>query len=212
MLSEFKELRKQWRKAKKGSDSPVSGTTRRGNMSVRTDNHNIYNSSRYSHVNPSLYNRPASYHSGAGSLSSVMTQGERYARDDNISVYQTRPRYNDATRASWHSGATTHEISAPQYLSSSLPTQSHIHHVSHLNTQSHYSLQAQSARPLSPPHMTSNRLPLDSTLLTPVPGYQLPNLRVDEELGFPPDVYDDESHPRPSTGHASIGYGSADEY
>jgi hypothetical protein len=195
-------------------------------MSVRNDDHDIYTSRRYSshsHVNPSLYHRPASYHSGAGLPSSAVTQGERYARDDQMSTspYHSRPRYQDATRASWHGGATSHEMSTPQYMSASLPTQSHIHHghLHHLNNQSHYSLQGHPSRPLSPTHTTSSRLPPDSTLLTPLPGYQPPSLlaplQVGGELGYPSDsydVYEDDSHPRPSTGHASIGYGSADEY
>ena len=187
----------------------------------------MYTSRRYnshSHVHPSLYHRPASYHSGAELPSSVMPQGERYVRDDQIpaSSYQTRQRYHDATRASWHGGTTSHEISAPQYISASLPTQSHIHghvlHPTHLPNQSHYPLQAHTSRPLSPLHAISSRLPPDSTLLTPLPGYQppslLPPLEVGE-LGYPSDgydVYDDDNRPRPSTGHASIGYGSADEY
>lgn len=192
---------------------------------MRNDEHDIYNTRRYSsqsHISPSMYHRPASYHSGTA-LPSGETQGDRYARDNQLSTstYQTRPRYNDATRASWHAGSTSHEINTQQYISTSLPTQSHIqqgHSVHQLNNQSQYSLQTH-PRPMSPPHMTSSRLPPDSTLLTPLPGYQapaiLPPLQVGGELGYPSDgydVYDDESHPRPSTGHTSIGYGSADEY
>lgn len=224
--NEFKELRKQWRKAKKGPDSPVSSSTRRRSLSARNDDHDIYNFRRYnshSHTNHPTYGSSASYQSGAGLSSSAASQGERYARDDQMltSAYQTRPRYNDAARASWHGGATSHEINAPQYISASLPTESHIHHgyIQHPNNQSHYSLQAHPSRPLSPTQMIPSRLPPDSTLLTPLPGYHppslLPPLQVGGELNYPSDsydIYDDENRPRPSTGHASIGYGSADEY
>jgi hypothetical protein len=190
-------------------------------MSGRNDHDDSYNSRRYSsqsHMNP-LYHRPTSHHFGTGPPPPVATQGERYGKDDQIPAYHTRSRYNDAARASWHGGATPHEISAPQYISASLPTQSHLHHSHHLNTQSQYSLHPHSSRALSPTHMSPSRLPPDSTLLTPLPGYQssslLPPLQVGGELGYSSSnygVYDDESHPRPSTGHASIGYGSADEY
>jgi hypothetical protein len=187
-------------------------------MSGRNDHDDIYSSRRYSsqnHMNPSLYHRSTSQHLGTAPPP-VATQDERYPKDDQIPAYHTRSRYNDATRASWHGGATPHEISAPQYISASLPTQSHLHH---LNPQPQYSLHPHSSRALSPTHMSPSRLPPDSTLLTPLPGYQptslLPPLQVGGELAYPSsnyDVYDDESQARPSTGHASIGYGSADEY
>lgn len=62
-----------------------------------------------------------------------------------------------------------------------------------------------------------NRLPPDSTLLTPLPGYQpqslLPPLQLNGDMNYPPssfEIYEDDG--RPSTGHTSIGQGSGDEY
>lgn len=61
-----------------------------------------------------------------------------------------------------------------------------------------------------------NRLPPDSTLLTPLPGYQapslLPPLHTGSDLAYPSDGYEMYDEERPGTGHGSLGQGSGDEY
>lgn len=128
-----------------------------------------------------------------------------------------RQRYSDNLPNSWNSTpplssrASLHQ----PYLSSPLPPH-HAHHsqlpqlcIQPSHTPSHHS-------PLSPINMTMNRLPPDSTLLTPLPGYQapslLPPLAGHEELNYGEsyEVYENDS--RPGTGHTSLGPGSADEY
>jgi hypothetical protein len=236
---EFKELRKKWRKAKKDSESPV-GALRRASLSHRHDGHDIYrryDSNNYS--SPSTYSR-ASHHQAAGMPTSVpvlhANSGERYPvpvddirypldeRDDHFSAYHAtaRQRYSSSTPASWHSGSTpSSRPGLHQYVSSSLPTQSHVPHHSHLphlTTQSqHTGSQPQAHGSQSPSLMAMNRLPPDSTLLTPLPGYQppslLPPLHLGGDVNYPQgsfELYEDDG--RPSTGHASIGHGSGDEY
>ncbi|KAF9461206.1 hypothetical protein BDZ94DRAFT_1196519 [Collybia nuda] len=237
--NEFKELRKQWRKAKKDSESPVGGALRRPSLSQRHDGHDTYAHRRYDsniYSNSPVYNR-APHHQITGLPSSLpvlhASSGERYAvpvddirypldeRDDHFTTYPTaaRQRYSSSTPASWHSGSVPSSRTGPQqYLSSSLPTHSHLHnnHLPHPNTEQTQS-QSQSPGSQSPPLVVMNRLPPDSTLLTPLPGYQaeplLPPLQLNGNINYPQsgfEIYEDDG--RPSTGHTSVGQGSGDEY
>ncbi|KAF5383555.1 hypothetical protein D9615_003531 [Tricholomella constricta] len=242
--NEFKELRKQWRKAKKEA-SP--GPMRRSSVSLRHDARD-YSNHRYDSNNDSsapLYTRQPSYHPSAGlpsSAPSMLTEsGDRFSfpvdvdryqieeRDDHLSAYSAhaRQRYSGSTPASWHGRSNLHQ----QYLSSSLPSQSSPqsftqHNNSNLpplDTRMHQ----QQPQPQHPPHprpqsphaAPMNRLPPDSTLLTPLPGYQPPsilpplhagdNLSYSAEPGY--ELYDDSHDGRPHTGHGSIGR-SEEEY
>lgn len=166
-------------------------------------------------------------HASSGERYPVPVDDIRYPldeRDDHFGTYPTtaRQRYSSSTPASWHSGSAPSSRTGPhQYLSSSLPTQSHVHndnHLPHPNTQTqHAQPQSHPHGSQSPPLMAMNRLPPDSTLLTPLPGYQpqslLPPLHLNSDMNYPPgsfEIYEDDG--RPSTGHTSIGQGSGDEY
>lgn len=135
-------------------------------------------------------------------------------RDDGLVNYgplATRQRYGGNLPSSWH--GASHIPSRPniqqQYLSSSLPNQpAHHSQLPQLNINSRSS----GTQPL-------NRLPQNSTLLTPLPGYQttslIPLLQSGNGLSYSADgyeVYDDDNNSRPGTGHTSIGAHSGDEF
>ncbi|GLB41818.1 putative zinc finger [Lyophyllum shimeji] len=231
--NEFKELRKQWRKAKKEA-SP--GPLRRTSLSVRHDSHD-YNGSRSDSNNDSstpLYTRQPSYQSSAGlpsSAPSIFTEhGDRYsvpvevdhrqgdARDD-LAAYgaHARERYGGSAPASWHSPTRVHTNYS--YLSSSLPSQptqsfSQHNNLPSLNVHVQYQPQPQQPppRPQSPlVQSATNRLPPDSTLLTPLPGYQPPSLLApmqgSDNVSYPSEpvykVYTDSHDGRQHTGHGT---------
>lgn len=64
----------------------------------------------------------------------------------------------------------------------------------------------------------SGRLPPDSMLLTPLPGYDrdtLPPLQppVGSDMTYDPEAYyEGNGGRRPASGHASMGRGSGDDY
>ncbi|KAF8074973.1 Zn finger family DNA binding protein [Lyophyllum atratum] len=238
--NEFKELRKQWRKAKKEtSPGPMRGS------SLRHDNHE-YPSRRYDSNDDSstpLYTQQPSYHPSAGlpsSAPSMLTEsGDRYSvpveldrsqideRDDHLAAYSAhaRQRYSGSTPAAWH--GSTRVNSQYQHLSSSLPSQSSQSFGQHnnlppLDTRMHHQshLQYPPPRPPSPLAAPMNRLPPDSTLLTPLPGYHapslLPPLQATGTMPYPAEsgyeLYNESQDGRPHTGHGSIGCGSEEEY
>ncbi|RDB23328.1 hypothetical protein Hypma_009129 [Hypsizygus marmoreus] len=235
--TEFKELRKQWRKAKKEAESPTSGPLRRASLSVRHDGHELHASHHmgsHHHSSPSVYARRASYHSGDGlpsSAPSMMSSPlERYGyptelnrypaddREDRLAAYSAhaRQRYSGTSPASWHAGPSRANT-VHQYVSSSLPSQAipqhhHAVNIHDADSQLHHS-QAQSyqyPRPQSPP---MNRLPPDSMLLTPIQGYRppslLPPLQAGDNVHYPSDGYD--VYEGDSSGRPGTGHGS-DEY
>ncbi|KAF8817423.1 hypothetical protein BYT27DRAFT_7126125 [Phlegmacium glaucopus] len=228
--NEFKELRKQWRKAKKESEA-AGGIVRRDSYIDSYDD-NGYFDQRYlsSH---SINHRPhSSHHPGLPSSVSIPHSGttDRYSvsiddiryptndRDDGLLNYgslASRQRYSGNLPSSWHGGS--HIPSRPniqqQYLSSSFPNQpAHHSQLPQLSINSHLH-QASSGIP------PANRLPQNSTLLMPLPGYQttslIPLLQSGNGLAYATDayeVYDDDSNSRPGTGHTSIGAHSGDEF
>lgn len=233
--NEFKELRKQWRKAKKESEAPSSTIMRRSSFNARHGeydyDHRYGQSPHVSHHRQHPSRQPDLGMPSSVPIPQPITR-ERYSGpvdDVRYSVQgrdghplhhpdsPVRQRYSDNLPNSWNgtpplsSRASLHQ----PYLSSSLPSH-HAHHsqlpqlsIQPSHAPSHHS-------PLSPMNMAMNRLPQNSTLLTPLPGYQasslLPPLAGHEELNYGEsyEVYENDS--RPGTGHTSLGPGSADEY
>lgn len=159
-------------------------------------------------------------HSGTADRYSVSIEDIRYPahdRDDGLVNYgslATRQRYGGNIPSSWHGGSHNPSRSniQQQYISSSLPNQS-AHH-SQLPQLSINSRLHQSSSGALPP----NRLPQNSTLLTPLPGYQpslIPLLQSGNGLSYSADgydAYDEDTNSRPGTGRASIGAHSGDEF
>lgn len=226
-LSEFKELRKQWRKAKKDSESPVSGPLRRGsmgNIGLRHDERDIYDHRMGPLLGQPMRHRPHIHHlQGLGLPSSVsIPHGDirypipleeiRYPADNYGMT--ARQRYSGSAPSSWHPSHPTSRSLPHQYMSSGSPSMSHAHHthLPQLNIQSHHS----QTHPHSPQPVVMDRLPPDSTLLTPLPGYQppslLPPLEGAGDLSYPQEYSIYEDSQRPGTGHGSLGRSSSGEY
>ncbi|KAJ3906313.1 Zn finger family DNA binding protein [Lentinula edodes] len=244
--NEFKELRKQWRKAKKESEAATLGGVSRRPSHFLGPQHDLNDphSSRYppSHhrygyatsmslPGLSLHSR---YNMGADDLGFNAAE-----RDERSGLpFGARPRYDTSPVSQWNphvSSSTRSSIPVP-YISSSLPSQSsmqhfhpghghsHSHSLHQLNFDTpssyHSSPIEPSDRPLtipSPPQMHSGRLPPDSMLLTPLPGYEhretLPPLQVGSDMTYDPEAYyEGESGRRSGSGHASMGRGSGDDY
>ena len=225
-MAEFKELRKQWRKAKKEAEAAhlVGGSIRRGSIPGRYDDPTAYDSARYGHSVQDLHRHP---HMGMGISSGHVPHSStngRYAlapdearypvdqRDEHLGGYfgdvSSRPRYGEGTSSSWHPAPTRGDAHYPY-----VPSVSSQHHgqMNQINVHHDHS-PSQPPPPSASPRVAPSRLPPNSTLLTPLPGYQthpmLPPLQTAAEY----DVYDNDSTGRPGTGHASIGPGSGDEY
>ena len=230
-LVEFKELRKQWRKAKKESEA-ANTIVRRDSYSDAYDDNGYYDH-RYLSSHSIHHRSLHSAHSGLPSSVSIPHSGttDRYSvsiddirypahdRDEGLINYgslASRHRYGGNLASSWHGGS--HISSRPniqqQYLSSSLPNQS-AHHSQlpqlSITSRLHQSSSASGTLP-------QNRLPQNSTLLTPLPGYQtslIPLLQSGNGLPYSTDgyeAYDEDNNPRSGTGHASIGTHSGDEF
>ncbi|KAJ3721124.1 Zn finger family DNA binding protein [Lentinula raphanica] len=243
--NEFKELRKQWRKAKKESEAAaLSGIPRRsshflGHEHELNDPHSSrYPPSHHRYGYPSGMTLPSlSMHSRYGLNASDDLAFNAAERERSGIPFGPRPRYDTTPVSQWNSSvssSTRSSMSTP-YLSSSLPSQSsmqHYHqghghshsqnhnlHPVHFNTPSSYhsSPTEPSDRPLtipSPPQMHSGRLPPDSMLLTPLPGYEhretLPPLQVGNDMTYDPEAYYEGN--RSGSGHASMNRGSGDDY
>jgi transcription factor CON7 len=162
-------------------------------------------------------------HSGTTDRYSVAIDDIRYPahdRDEGLINYgslASRHRYGGNLPSSWHGGShiSSRQNIQQQYLSSSLPNQS-AHHSQlpqlNINSRLHQSSSASGTLP-------QNRLPQNSTLLTPLPGYQtslIPLLQSGNGLSYSTDgyeAYDEDNNSRSRTGHAnSIGTRSGDEY
>lgn len=205
-ITEFKDRRKQWRKAKKEaaviglSNGPVR---RIPSMGMRLDESGTYDARygvmqyrQHSAMGLSV-NVP---HAGSADRFAMPIEDIRYPpyeRED----YGNLRRFNSAgTPSSWHAGSTLASrvgINQP-YMPSSLPSQS--------------------SHPTSPSPRTVERLGPDSTMLTGYQNHQahselLPPLHPAGELTYSPDGFDlYESDSRPGTGHASLGgYVSGDD-
>ncbi|KAG5636681.1 hypothetical protein H0H81_007211 [Sphagnurus paluster] len=215
--NEFKELRKQWRKAKK-SDDPSQlaspGPMRRGSLSMRADVRE-YSTRRYDSSGMAS-SAPSGMSIDSGDrLSYPLEVQGRYQVDDRgddhlaaYSAHATRQRY---TPSSWNESTRATGLHH-QYLSASLPSQSLAHSVS-LDSGMH-----QHPRSRSPLASSSNSLPADSTLLTPLRGYQPPllpplqtsNMSYSVESGY--DLYDDTQDGRSHAAHESSSRASEDDY
>ncbi|KAJ4469586.1 Zn finger family DNA binding protein [Lentinula aciculospora] len=242
--NEFKELRKQWRKAKKESEAAALGGVSRRTSHFLSQEHDLNNphSSRY----PPSHHR---YGYSTGMALPGLSMHSRYnmgaddvafnaaERDERSGIpFGARPRYDTTPVSQWNPNvsSTRSSISTTPYLSSSLPSQSSMQHYhpghghSHSLHQVHFGASSSyhssptepSDRPLtipSPPQMHSGRLPPDSMLLTPLPGYEpretLPPLQVGNNMTYDPEAYyEGESGRRSGSGHASMSRGSGDDY
>ncbi|KAE9399556.1 hypothetical protein BT96DRAFT_993885 [Gymnopus androsaceus JB14] len=243
--NEFKELRKQWRKAKKDSEAATYGGVSRRPSHYLGQDHDLHDSHSSRYTSHQRYNYPGgmslpgmSTHSryGMGTDDVNFTAAERNERSGL--PFGARPRYDTTPTSQWNaniSSSTRSSISSSPYLSSSLPSQSpmqHFHpghghshshslHQLHFDTSSYHSSPTEpSDRPLtipSPPQMHTGRLPPDSMLLTPLPGYEpretLPPLQVGSDMTYDPEAYyEGNSGRRSGSGHASMGRGSGDNY
>ncbi|KAG6891191.1 hypothetical protein C0995_008443 [Termitomyces sp. Mi166 len=223
---EFKELRKQWRKAKK-SASP--GPVRRNSVTLRHDSQQ-YNARRYesqSESNASLLTHQHSYYvpavppSGLPIVSEPSdkmpfpVEGSRHAideRDDPTSIYSAHGRQRYSSSATWQGSTRSHP---QQYLSSSLPNQpsGFVQDSDQCFPSDTRGPQSQRSRSQSSLEPLMGRLPPDSTLLTPLPRYQssLPPLQEGEHRDVPYsagtdyEMFDNGRDGRPHTGHRSLG-------
>lgn len=220
--NEFKELRKQWRKAKKESEFPSSSLMRRGSMG-RLDE--LYDS-RYSSHQHQRYSYPPPLSLLPSGVQTSHMQPERYSVADDLrypSEDRThrivdRPSYDERSRypppSGWQPPTTSsYTRSQSQYPSAPFPPPSSLVPQHSLHTvppiRSEYVRPASSSPPM-------NRLPPNSTLLTPLPGYQpptslpLPPLDPSIDLDYTNEgYYNEESGRRPASGHAGV---SGDEY
>ncbi|KAG6866579.1 hypothetical protein C0991_002064 [Blastosporella zonata] len=215
--NEFKELRKQWRKAKK-STSP--GPPRRSSVSMRHDGHEYSARRLESHGEASapLYSRQPSYHasSAASGLEqrrmSFSAESSRYTgddRDDHLGAYGAHARQRYSGGSPWHGSSRSN---SQQYISSSLPSQlSAFPDTLSLDVRAPQPMRRNSQPSLGSP---LGRLPPDSTLLTPLPGYQsslLAPLQEGENQDTPYSagsgyhMYDEAGDGRPHSGHGSLG-------
>ena len=230
-LVEFKELRKQWRKAKKESEA-ANAIARRDSYGDTYDDNGYYDH-RYLNSHSIHHRSLHSSHSGLPSSVSIPHSGttDRYSvaiddirypahdRDEGLINYgslASRHRYGGNLPSSWHGGShlSSRTNIQQQYLSSSLPNQS-AHHSQlpqlNINSRLHQSSTVSGT-------LSQNRLPQNSTLLSPLPGYQtslIPLLQSGNGLSYSHDgyeTYDEDSNSRSRTGHASIGTHSGDEF
>ncbi|KAK0489033.1 Zn finger family DNA binding protein [Armillaria novae-zelandiae] len=193
--NEFKELRKQWRKAKKESEFPSSNLNEAGYL--------LPSGVQTSHMQPERYS---------------VADDLRYASEDRTHRIVDRPNYDERSRypppSGWQQPATSsYTRSQSQYPSAPFPPPSSL--VPQHSLHSVPPIRSEYVRPTSssPP---MNRLPPNSTLLTPLPGYQpptslpLPPLDPSIDLDYTNEgYYNEESGRRPGSGHAGL---SGDEY
>ena len=230
--TEFKELRKQWRKARKDDDIVRTHVphlhdghgSRRASMSrdriPDSDVHGYPYHRHASHHHP--YH--SSHHLSALSSSSVPSLGQdgrfagvpieniRYPPADELDgmphghgaedSFARRGSYPDLRGQARHHGSGSGSWH-PGMVSPSRPTNQH--YVPSGHTQSHLNLSA--GLPANA-HISLNRLGPESTLLTPLPGYEPPSLvHVEPGLnmygGQAGAVYGDDDG-RPDTGHRSL--------
>ncbi|KAF9071532.1 hypothetical protein BDP27DRAFT_1321904 [Rhodocollybia butyracea] len=231
--NEFKELRKQWRKAKKESEAAtLSGVPRRSSHFLGPEHDiNDHHPSRY----PSSHQR---YGFSGGMTLPGLSPHSRYGmspddlgfntaeRDERSGLpFSARPRYVTSPNSHWNPSPSTR----PSYLSSSLPSssmqhfpQGHGHGHSHSLHQLHFdtppSYHSSPAEPSDRPLTVSSplptgRLPPDSMLLTPLPGYEPRETLPRSDMTYDPEAYyEGDSGRRSGSGHASMGRGSGDDY
>ncbi|KAL0953828.1 hypothetical protein HGRIS_005008 [Hohenbuehelia grisea] len=259
--NEFKELRKQWRKAKKEAEAAAAQHSRRANhghglSSVSRDSglfdypnpsHSLPSHSHshsHSHVRhpslPGLNGLPSSI-----SVPQMVGQDTRYALNMPLEDIRFPPdEHDDQGLNAYGLTARQRYGSAPGSLpaswSSSMRESTTSSGMQQQQQQNPFGLNLSNAGMMSSNGpLSMNRLPADSTLLTPLPGYEPPSmlaplpggdLSVSSTSTFQQpggeannavpnganggqgyDVYDEDAGTRPSTGHASLG-ASGDEY
>ncbi|KAK7056410.1 hypothetical protein VNI00_002965 [Paramarasmius palmivorus] len=223
--NEFKELRKQWRKAKKEQEAAATAAARRAMLGNPTNEREFYDRHDSHYASP-----PQRYpFSTPQSLPSLSTTPRGYIGGDNYySSSMERPnytavpvrRYSESGISSWNVPSSHRpSVSHSGYMSTSLPSHSGLaynygqdHNVHSMESPS-YPSGGSSDRPLSiptPPQMMTGRLPPNSTLLTPLPGYEpretLPPMQAGGNMTYDPEAYyGDESVGRSSSAHAGRG-------
>lgn len=208
-FSEFKELRKQWRKAKKEAEFSQGGIIRRNTLldngmyeprMPATMNHRYSYPSPMTHANlPHLGNElpfPADRNQGH-------RVGERGSYNDERERYPPPPwtpeSYNRSTN-------TLSSVPFPSLPSISASSQHSLHPVNNMLSPVRTEFRRDSPR-----LTTDHRLSANSTLMTPLPGYQPPasllspvNHGIDVEFGGE-GYYTGERGRRPSSGHPPMG-------
>ncbi|KAH7913837.1 hypothetical protein BJ138DRAFT_1001365 [Hygrophoropsis aurantiaca] len=166
--NEFKDLRKQWRKAKKEESDARALGMRVGQPSRHPQRNSLTETDLQSYrMRPHLQGSVEDLRYPPDELDAQAHQDEVYARrQQRFSAFHSPAARN-------HPGAG--------YISSSAPVPQHLSSV------------------------VMNRLPPNSTLLTPLPGYEGPAITGAPEVDSynPYDIYADDI--RPGSGHGSIG-------
>lgn len=183
-----------------------------------------------------MQQRPhSSHHPGLGLPSSVTIGSDRYSiaiddiryppnhdRDDGLGAYDqmsARQRYGNLhTASSWQGNPSNISPRSSQQQNYN----SSIHHHSQLPQLAINSRMSLEQQQQSDSSSHLGRLPQNSTLLTPLPGYaSSASLMNGNAYGAAPDggyeMYDDDNNNngRPGTGHNSIGsmgHGSGDDF
>lgn len=222
-----------------------------GNLGLRPDERDIYDAPRFSsgQLNPAVQttmNTPLPMHlthpgHDDNRYNVSIDQQVRYSLDNqanNLVDYTTaKQRYTTASSenpGSWHSGvhpqsssSSSRQSMPQQYLSSSLANMHHHHQNAHPTTSQFSQLVANSSNSLHlqfPQPSTANRLPPNSTLLTP---YQPPASMVSQpsssqgqgvgsdELAYPPGAYEVYEDNTQRSGGGRLGHrngSSGEEY
>ncbi|KAJ7765432.1 Zn finger family DNA binding protein [Mycena maculata] len=202
--NEFKELRKQWRKAKKEYESPGLGPIRRS-MSLRREHHDLYRGHPYSAPHRSFSHNSALSPPLSVSIPHMRTDGSyivdhRYSPDNRGEIDPQQPYGGvDYRQQSAPTGWPAASSSRAETYQSPLSAQPSYPYLDNSHAQMIES--PPSTNPYhSPSRSTMNRLPPDSMLLTPlVASGQVTDSYAD-------NYYDDKSR----GGRADQG--SGDEY
>ncbi|KAF6761626.1 Zn finger family DNA binding protein [Ephemerocybe angulata] len=224
--SEFKELRKQWRKAKKEADGHASmESLRRTSFSGSRDYD--YDAARFAFSNspqrthlldfPSSMSMNQSFNHGQYSDGMEDLRYNPYPREEHAYYAAARPSYEDGLPSSWQgpTPSASRSITSDYYTTSQNLQHSHLPQVMVTESGPH----AHSI-PMPPsPRRIVNRLPLGSTLLTPLPAYNVgPSMPMAiptgvEHLRYSLDIGDSDNS-RPSTGstNSSAGFPSGEDY
>ncbi|KAF8659890.1 hypothetical protein AX16_001774 [Volvariella volvacea WC 439] len=245
--NEFKELRKQWRKAKKEAEaaSQLTGAIRRNSLTMRPDDRDIYDSQRYGPgqvTTPSTQRLQSASHVPLNIPSSVpitntgsdgrypVVEDHQYPLSDRVDSIEYgiagKSTYSNETSASWSTVMPTSPSRSnfsQQYMAVSVPNLSSSQG-NQLQVGMTAALAQQQPHELSQTSSTANipisgRLPPDSTLLTPLPGYStssiMPSMQDSApDLSYPPEGYEfyGDHTQRPGTGHHAVNRGNGDEF
>ncbi|KAH7927312.1 hypothetical protein BV22DRAFT_1007228 [Leucogyrophana mollusca] len=166
--NEFKDLRKQWRKAKKEESDARALGMRVSQASRHPQRNSLTDADLQSYrLRPHIQGSTEDLRYQSDELDAQAHQDDVYAR--------RQQRFS-----AFHSPAARNSSGAG-YISSSAPVPQHLSSVA------------------------LNRLPANSTLLTPLPGYEPPTIAGVSELdGYNPyETYGDDG--RPGSGHGSLG-------